>query len=211
MSENIDFYIPEADEFRRGLEAYERNEWRGCVYFWALSRVSKNWGDSNEMASGIGGLLHVWHQGFYRFGDFDFNELRECIGRNLKVINKSRDRHIDDLVSSDEDEIRRLFKEFLNALRSRNKKGIRRSPVAVAKTLNLLAPHFFPIWDDKIADEYNCSFVFSEFGPSEYISFSRKMQKMAEKVKNYVPLPDDRSLLKRIDEYNYSKYTKHWI
>jgi hypothetical protein len=211
MSEKIDFYIPEVGEFRKGLEAFKRNEWRGCVYFKALGHISQNWGNPGEMAWGIGGLLHVWHQAFYRFGDFDSNKLRGCIERNLGAINKFKNRYIGDLLKTDEDEIERLFKEFLHALQSVNKKGIRRSPVAVAKALNLLAPHFFPLWDDDIADGYKCSFVYSEFGPSEYISFCRKMQKMAEQVKNYVPLTDDRSLLKRIDEYNFSKYTREWI
>ncbi len=45
----------------------------------------------------------------------------------------------------------------------------------------------------------------------QYFDFCKKMQIMAEKVRSYVPIPDDRSLLKRIDEFNYAKYTMHWI
>jgi len=36
------------------------------------------------------------------------------------------------------------------------------------------------------------------------------MKTMAEEVKNYIT-PMERSILKLIDEYNYSKYTQGWI
>jgi hypothetical protein len=80
----------------------------------------------------------------------------------------------------------------------------------VAKSFNLLAPNFLPLWDSKIAPKYNCFYWFSESAGKKYFDFCKKMQIMAENVRTYVPFPDDRSLLKRIDEFNYSKYTMHW-
>jgi hypothetical protein len=49
------------------------------------------------------------------------------------------------------DENKSLFNDFLEALKTppRNDKKERKSPVAVAKALHLLAPHFFPLWDNK--------------------------------------------------------------
>jgi len=39
----------------------------------------------------------------------------------------------------------------------------RKSPVAVAKALHLLAHDFFALWDDKIAKAYNCHYRYIPF------------------------------------------------
>jgi hypothetical protein len=85
---------------------------------------------------------------------------------------------------------------------------IRRSPVAVSKALHLLAPGFFPLWDGKIARAYKCSF---EKNPAEkYFLFCTKIKLVAEKVIDF-DKGRNRSLVKLIDEYNYSKFTKNWM
>lgn len=92
------------------------------------------------------------------------------------------------------------------------KKLIMRSPVAVAKNLHLLAPRFFPLWDNKIAQKYGCSY---NKNPAEkYVLFCKKIKKFAEKFKDDEKIKryeKEKSLLKLIDEYNYSKYTQGWI
>ncbi|MCK4735190.1 MAG: hypothetical protein KAT65_22245 [Methanophagales archaeon] len=84
---------------------------------------------------------------------------------------------------------------------------IRRSPVSVTKTLHLLAPSFFPLWDDKIARAYEC--YYNENPAEKYVSFCKITKIIADKVKNYIDKSD--RTLKLIDEYNYSKYTQGWI
>jgi len=37
------------------------------------------------------------------------------------------------------------------------------------------------------------------------------MKLLVERVRAFVPIEDDRPLLKRIDEFNISKYTIHWV
>ena len=201
--------IPGCDEFVRGVDAYEKNEHRGYLYFQALNHINQNWSNPKEMAQGIGLLLHGWHQGFYRFGNFDRSVLVECVERNLEIVNKFRNREISSLSNNDEIGIKELFDQFLDVLRG----GNRRSPVAVAKSLNLLAPKFLPLWDRDIAFAYGYVWdgILTEFTGTDYISFCWKMKEMAERVQGCLPNPDDRSVLKRIDEYNYSKYTKGWI
>lgn len=198
----------EPDEFRRGIEAFARNEPRGHIYFEALRQISESWGHPSGMAEGIGVLLHSWHLTFYRFGDFSRPLLEECIERNLRILSQFRGRDIVALSGGDEAQIKHLFNEFLDALKG----GSRRSPVAVAKALHLLAPSFFPLWDTDIALAYDSWWAFSEFGDFEYLAFCRKIKGIAEKVRHYEcvanPTPD-RSLLKMIDEYNYSKFTKN--
>jgi len=85
---------------------------------------------------------------------------------------------------------------------------IKRSPVSVTKALHLLAHDFFPLWDEKIARAYGCYY---DVDPAEkYVSFCKRIKTVADKIKSYVD-PSYKPLIKLIDEYNYSKYTKGWI
>jgi hypothetical protein len=99
-----------------------------------------------------------------------------------------------------------LFNALLEALSiSSGKSSGRKSPVSVAKALHLLAPGYFPLWDDKIARAYNC--YYNTLPAEKYYEFCQKMKRLCEKYK----FPQNESPLKIIDEYNYAKYTKHWI
>lgn len=95
-----------------------------------------------------------------------------------------------------------------------DKKLIMRSPVAVAKTLHLLAPNFFPLWDNRIARKYRC--YYNENPAEKYVSFCKKIKEFVAKfkedevIRNYAKKLK-KTLIKLIDEYNYSKYTQGWI
>jgi hypothetical protein len=201
--------IPDPEEFCRGLEAYERNERRGCVYFEALDYVSQFWGDSKGMAEGISKLIRSWNR-FY--ANFNFDRLVNCIEINLPMLNEFRNRNIGSLSADDNEEIKQIFNQFLDALK--RKSDNQKSAVSVAKAFGLLAPDFLPIWDSTIAWRYGCLYIFAEMAAPEYVAFCWKMKEMAEKVRDYEcvrnPNPN-RSLLKMIDEYNYSKFTGMWI
>lgn len=60
-------------------------------------------------------------------------------------------------------------------------------------------PHFLPLWDGDIADLYRCDH--DAFG---YARFCQLMKQLAVTVQAYLTKPDDRSILKRIDEYNWA-------
>lgn len=83
-----------------------------------------------------------------------------------------------------------------------------KSPVAVAKALHLLAPAFFPIWDQYIAGEYGCDY--DERPAEKYFEFCTATKEFALKAKEYTSRTD-KTLIKLIDQYNYSKYTERWI
>lgn len=87
-------------------------------------------------------------------------------------------------------------------------KIIKRSPVSVSKALHLLAPDFFPLWDDRISRAYGC--YYNENPAQKYFSFCKNTKNIADKVKE-CNIQSNRTLIKLIDEYNYSKYTKKWI
>ncbi|NSW83186.1 MAG: hypothetical protein HPY90_07910 [Syntrophothermus sp.] len=201
--------IPDRQEFRKGCEEFKNHEKRDAMYKVATFLVSHFWGKPSDMADGLGVLLLTWNQAFYRYGLFDFDKLEKCLTDNLSRIENFRDRDIFTLSSSDNDDIKHLFDDLLKALQIDSGKAQgRRSPVAVAKALHLLAPKFFPLWDNKIAQAYGC--YYNENPAERYVKFCEIIKDIANEVKDYTSR-SEKTLLKLIDEYNYSKYTYGWI
>jgi len=202
-------HIPSEEEFIKGIETFERHEKRDAMYKVATFLVSHFWGDPSNMADGLGVLLLTWNQAFYRYGSFDFDELERCIRENLEILKSFRERNITTLSENDEQDIERIFNEFMESLQIASGK---KSPVAVVKALHLLAPKFFPLWDYQIAKAYGCNY--NNKPAEKYIQFMKVMKQLSEQIKNYNIPPEysrGKTLLKLIDEYNYSKYTKKWI
>jgi hypothetical protein len=201
---------PSSNEFKRGIQEYERREKRDAMYKVATFLVSHFWGIPSDMADGLGALLLTWNQAFYRYGVFDFDKLERCIRRNLPSLKAFRERDISSFSRRDAGNIKHVFIEFLGALEIEvaGTGRPRRSPVATAKALHVLAPSFFPLWDDRIARAYSHDYHGT---PAEtYVSFCSAIKTVAAKVSEYEGLPD-KPTLKLIDEYNYAKYTKGWV
>jgi len=181
------------------------------MYETATFLVNHFWGKPADMADGLGVLLLTWNQAFYRYGPFDFQKLEDCIGKNELTLDLFRRRNIVSYILDDDAVVKNLFDNFLDALRlcEGPKKGTS-SPVAVAKALHLLGPSFFPLWDAAIAKHYGCPY--SQQPAQQYILFLRKMKEFVAMLGNVVaPGEHGKSLLKLIDEYNYARFTKHWI
>jgi hypothetical protein len=179
------------------------------MYKVATFLTSHFWGKPSDMADALGVLLLTWNQAFYRYGFFDFDSLEKCILNNFNEIQVYRNMDIEELSDHNEKAVKSLFVEFNQALQiaSGKKKGIK-SPVSAAKCLHLLAPGVFPLWDDKIARAYGC--YYGKEPSDKYFSFCRIIRRVAHDIKNYVDTGTD-SIVKLIDEYNYSKYTKGWV
>lgn len=201
---------PTPSEFREGYLAFHAREPRGAMYKTAAFLVEHFWGQPRDMADGMGVLLLTWNQAFYRYGAFDFARLEEVLRTNMAVIEELRPRNIQSFVEADESTVKHLFLAFLDALRiSEGKVKGRKSPVAVTKALHLLAPDFLPLWDEEIAKAYG--YRYGTNPGQKYVSFTYKMQDLARQLQEHVPPDCGRTFLKLIDEYNYAKYTKHWI
>jgi len=110
--------IPSREEFLKGCNAYEEHEKRDSMYKVSTFLVSHFWGKFNEMADGLGVLLLTWNQAFYRYGIFNFDNLENCIRNNFYKLETFRKRIITDLQVSDENDIKSLFNNFLEALYS---------------------------------------------------------------------------------------------
>jgi hypothetical protein len=179
------------------------------MYTTATLLVQHFWGDATKVAEGLGVLLCVWNHAFYRNGPFDYDLLEKCIANNQGRLDTFRHRNILTHSLDDDSEIRSLFQGFLDALRiCEGKCKGRGSPVGVAKTLHLLAPGFFPLWDEKISRAYNC--YYDHDPPGRYMAFFSKTKAITEALAPQVKA-DGKTLLKLIDEYNYAKFTKGWI
>lgn len=197
------------EELKAGNLAFQQRERRDAMYKTATFLVRHFWGKPTEVAEGLGVLLCVWNHAFYRNGPFDYDLLEKCIAKNQALLDSFRHRNILTHSPNDDGPIQSLFQEFLDALRiCEGKCKGRGSPVGVAKALHLLAPGFFPLWDEKIARAYDC--YYDSDPPGQYMAFFLKTRAIAQALAPKVKA-DGKTLLKLIDEYNYAKYTKGWI
>lgn len=203
--------LPTIEEINIGSREFELHEVRDAMYKVARFLIGHFWGQPSEMANGLGVLLLTWNQAFYRYGQFDFYELEKCITSNMERLTRYKSKNIAEYVEEDRPYIEELFISFLDALTIRKDgRAGRKSPVAAAKALHLLAPHFFPLWDHKISKAYKCNY--SHAPVEAYMRFFRLSYDMAGALQSAAQLPTNgKSLLKMIDEYNYAEYTKKWV
>jgi hypothetical protein len=192
-----------------GSKQFRIHEKRDSMYRVATHLIEEFWGQPSWMADSLGVLLLTWNAAFYRYGPLDFDALDHTISDNLRVLSAFRARDISSFTVEDETPIRSLFSDFSEALKlaDEKKKGTK-SPVSAAKALHLLAPAFLPLWDDKIANAYDCNYA--KNSEAQYIKFLKRAKDMAAYLDGKLDL-GGYTLLKVIDEYNYAKFTKHWI
>ena len=167
------------------------------------------WGQPSRMADSLGVLLLTWHQAFYRYGIFDFGRLERAIEKTLPVLDTFRRRDISTYIPADDRLVRSLFRTFVTALQIREgpKRG-QRSPVAAAKALHLLAPRYFPLWDEQIARAYDC--YYKDQPATRYLDFMRIVKRFSDALASRIPA-DTKPFTKLLDEYNYARFTKRWI
>ncbi|MFQ5804695.1 MAG: hypothetical protein ACE5JQ_17535 [Candidatus Methylomirabilales bacterium] len=202
---------PTPTQFRRGVLVFRKHEARDAMYRVAAFLVEQFWGRPRDLADGVGVLLLTWNQAFYRYGPPDLERFEKFLVRNAVTLQKVRSREISTLSTADDTTVESLFGSALEALEipGGKNKG-RRSPVAVAKALHLLAPSFFPLSDAAISRAYSCSY--SAAPVANYLRFMRLSREMVSDLRErIVPLLDGKTPLKVLDEYNYAKFTKEWV
>ncbi len=145
------FDVPTPEQLVRAHEVYGEKELRDTDEYWdASERVAMGFRDNKlaEIAGGIAPLLKSWNRNHYRFNPAKKArlelELEQLVTEHLSVLVSIRGRSITSLSASDRAAIVRLFSAFEREL----------GPVGSAKALNLLAPFFFPLWDNAIAFRY---------------------------------------------------------
>ena len=200
-----EIYLPTCAEFIEGFRIYNQKERRGPIWFDALRIVQDNWGNFDRMSEGVRLIINGWNRFYARYND---ESLADAIKSTIRTLDNFRNREIASFKEKDKANLLEIFELFQDALKRTN--DGRKSPVSVAKALSLFAPNFSPIWDSNIAFAYGFVYVYS--GSEQYLGFIACMKFLAEHVSVCVPKNDDRPLLlKRIDEFNYSKHTAHWV
>lgn len=87
--------------------------------------INHFWYRPADIADGIGVLLLVWNQAFYRYCNFalDFEELENFLRKNEKTIKEIRNRDISSLEKDDEKTLGGLFDELLDVLKCGDKES----------------------------------------------------------------------------------------
>lgn len=202
---------PTPTQFRRGVLAFRKYEARDAMYRVAAFLVGEFWERPRDLADGVGVLLLTWNQAHYRYGPPDLERFEKFLARNAPTLQELRPREISTLSTKDDTTVGPLFASALEALEIREGKSKgRRSPVAVAKALHLLAPSFFPLWDAAIATAYSCPY--STDPVAKYLRFMRLSKHMVGELRETIEsLLDGKTPLKVLDEDNYAKFTKEWV
>ena len=199
-------------ELETRCRAFEEWEPRDSMYRVSTFLVCEWWGDSANLVAALSVLLLIWNGAFYRYGVFSEDALESCLKENEGMLNEFRAREISSFCEADETNTRKLFLLLSQALK-RTVDGVE-SPVSAGKALHLLAPHFFPLWDQYIAPAYGCPYS-GEDASVAYVVFTRKIRALAVQLNTELSRNEDvrrswlskKTLLKRIDEFNYMEFT----
>jgi len=170
--------------------------YRAATELVALAREGKI---GLELAEAIAVLLQTWNATYYRFsGKLDESHvvsLSRLIKSYGEYLSSVRERSIRTLTSDDTGSVQQAFQDFEKLL----------GPVGAAKTLHLLAPTYFPLWDNEIASRFGCRLTKRGSNGQKYCSFMLKMKEQVSRI-----FGNDRSIadpLKALDEWSYCRFT----
>lgn len=201
---NVGEHTPTLQELETARKTFEEYEPRDLFYRTATELVDLaiRKETSLTVAEALSVLLQTWNQAYYRYREFDskhFSDIENLINSHYRIISSFRNRSIESLNDEEQDVIKKVFGKFEKVL----------GPVGAAKSLHLLAPRFFPLWDRAIANVYKVTLIKSGNNGENYFNFMKMSKEQSIKLGGEEAL--GRNPLKALDEYNYCKYTKSWI
>ena len=193
-----------AFDVKKARDVFEANESRDLFYRAATELVDLALKRATRLsvAEALAVLLQTWVSAKYRYRKFDalhFEQIEKLFHDYHGCLAEYRARSIDSVTAMEREAVSTLFEQFEGIL----------GPVGAAKTLHLLAPRFFPLWDRSIATAYRLSLQKAGSNGDRYWRFMLiTKQQYSELVRQET---DFENPLKSIDEYNYCKFTKHWL
>lgn len=198
----IEPVLPTMEQLENARTLFEAYEPRDLFYRAATELVSLalEGKATLSISESLAVLLQTWNAMYYRFHPFNaehFRAFESLVSSRSSALAVYRSRGIVDLTADEFPAISDVFTAFETVL----------GPVGAAKALHLLAPHFFPLWDRKIAKSYGISLRPSGHNSAEYLRF---MMIVVRQVEHLDCHGNREGLLKRIDEFNYCRFTKGW-
>ncbi len=192
------------EQLRLAHQTFLQNEPRDLFYRAAIHLVEEGWDNhaALNLAEAVSVLLQTWNRSFYQYRPFTnehFADIEGLLRSHRDTFAQYRGRDIRDLRHDEEQIIASLFQSFETVL----------GPVGAAKTLHLLAPSFFPIWDRTIAVAYDLPLSGAGTNGIKYFVFAECQKEQAEALGAH--LPDGLTAIKAIDEYNYCHFSKGWM
>lgn len=189
-------------DIKKAHDVFETIEPRGLFYRAAteLIELALQKQTSLTVAEALAVLLQTWNKNFYRFKrtTFDaqhFDAIEALLTRHRESLAAFRSRKIEDLDVSQQTTVVALFTEFESKL----------GPVGAAKTLHLLAPWLFPLWDVAIAKAHGLALKRIGANGDRYWQFMVISKQQCIDLRRQ---GGEGNLLKAIDEYNYCRYTR---
>ena len=203
----------------------------GICYSDALGEVERSLGQRNytRLARAVGDFLLRWNWRFYGTkSSIDYEAIEEFVGRRASDLRFCRRRTIGSLDVGDSQQTQRVGELYYGCLIATHRvRDDAKSPVSASKALHILAPRFFPLWDNGIALGYGCMWGgLVSYGT--YLEFMEKIQECRRSVlRSYVVANGGSmagaeaalacqasawhgyrpSLLRLIDEYNMAKFS----
>ena len=204
MNERVRYSLSESD-LLLARQKFLQYESRDLFYRVAteLVRLALNGQTKISVSEALGTLLQTWNSSFYRFhGKFDethFRTLENVLEERSEKWRRWRDRSIESIREDEKDDISEAFTALEMII----------GPVGAAKALHLLSPDFFPLWDRTIASRYGVALKSRGKNDVQYLRFVEITKQQVVGLGN-IKLRSQ-GILKLIDEYNYSVYTKGWL
>lgn len=189
--------LPSAMEVAAAHEDYRRAEGRDVVYRVAREIVERAFGGEGQftVGEGVAVLLLSWNAAFYRPRPALVRTLTDDLDRlvagNRTQLESYRSRTITSYdPGADAPAVEGLYRDFVERL----------WPVGSAKALHILAPGFFPLWDDAIAQRFRLQLSPREASVRSYLALIAFAKQFA--MTSNLPVP-----LKALDEWAYVRFT----
>lgn len=195
---------PSILDLENARKAFLENEPRDLFYRVATELIKLSIEEKTliNLPEALSVLLQTWNKSYYRFKPFDdqhYTNICKLLEHFASPVFRFRDRSILSFSEDDLSNVVEIFDEFEKVL----------GPVGASKSLHLLAPEFFPLWDRAIARAYKVALGPVGTNSRKYLKFMLSIRHQCMQLQE-IPLRGE-DLLKRIDEYNYCHITNKWI
>ena len=186
---------------RRAHSMFEDEEPRNLFYKAAIFLIDGALQPSPRLtlAESLAVLLQTWNVQYYRFhGKFTRKRLvalETLLDKHMEALMSFRRQRLGD-AEVDAHQVSRLFTDFEREL----------GPVGAAKTLHLMAPKYFPLWDRAIAQKtYRLSLASPAAG--SYVKLISLVRAEIDACGGWTAFAEDENPVKLIDELHYCTAT----